>query len=314
MGIYSDGLPQLGDKIFITDGGLETVLIFHHKLELPEFAAYDLLREEKGYEILFDYFKTYFDLAEKHKKGIVLETPTWRANLDWGEKIGDSQQELDSINRQAVRLVKQIRDQFATDETPVVISGQIGPRGDGYVASMKMTIEEATQYHTAQIAVFAESDVDMVSALTINYVDEAIGITLAAQKFGLPVCISFTVETDGCLPTGETLEQAIKLVDEQTDKGPAYYMINCAHPTHFDHLFRDNNATLNRVRGLRANASCLSHAELDEAEELDEGNPTEFGEQLKQLNSLASQITVLGGCCGTDHRHIEQICKHTSSA
>ena len=310
MTITTQQLPQLEDKICITDGGMETDLVFHHQLDLPYFAAYDLLRHQQGYETLVNYYKTYAELAQSYQLGLILETPTWRANADWGAKIGDSPQVLEKFNLQSVKLIEDIREQYGDEESPIVISGCIGPRGDGYRPSQIMTITEAKDYHSAQIATFAKSNADMIAAITLNYVEEAIGVTLAAQEYGLPVCISFTVEIDGKLPTGESLKQAIYAVDQATDHGPVYYMINCAHPTHFSHLFQTQDAWLHRVKGLRGNASCLSHAELNESETLDEGSPSQFGAELSDLNSLSPHITVLGGCCGTDYRHIEQICKN----
>lgn len=303
-------LPQLEDKTCITDGGMETDLVFHHHLDLPEFAAYDLLRNQEGYATLVHYYKSYADLAQRYKLGLILETPTWRANSDWGHKIGDSPQALEQFNLQSVTLIEAIREEYGNANTPIVISGCLGPRGDGYTPSQFMTGAEAQDYHSVQIATFAKSNADMIAALTLNYVEEAIGITLAAQEYDLPVCISFTVETDGKLPTGITLEQAIQAVDLATDRGPVYYMINCAHPTHFSHLFKIQDRWVNRVKGLRGNASCLSHAELNESETLDEGSPTQFGAELANLKSLSPHLTVLGGCCGTDYRHIEQLCKN----
>lgn len=312
MGIYRDKLPQLGDKTFITDGGLETELIFHQARDLPQFAAYDLLRSEEGFETLYDYYKTYALLARQYSQGIVLETPTWRANADWACKLGDSPATLAALNRRAVQLIERIREEYASENTPIVISGCLGPRGDGYTPGETMSVVQAQAYHTEQVTIFADTEADMVAAFTMNYVEEAIGITLAAQEAGIPVCISFTVETDGRIPTGESLEEAIEAVDAATGGGPVYYMINCAHPTHFDHLFREGGGTLSRIRGLRGNASCKSHAELDESEVLDEGNPDAFGAELVELQGLAPQLTVLGGCCGTDHRHIEQVCINLS--
>lgn len=314
MGITTQKLPQLENKICITDGGMETDLVFHHQLDLPEFASYDLLRHQQGYETLVHYYTSYAELAQRYKLGLVLETPTWRANADWGDKIGDSPQDLKKFNLQSVTLIEHIREGYGNEDTPIVISGCLGPRGDGYTPSQTMTIAEAQDYHSAQISTFATSNVDMIAALTLNYVEEAIGITLAAQEYGLPVCISFTVETDGALPTGETLGQAIDAVDQATYHGPVYYMINCAHPTHFSHLFKTQDRWLHRIKGLRGNASCLSHAELNESETLDEGNPTQFGAELGDLKSISPHLTVLGGCCGTDYRHIEQICKNLVQA
>ncbi len=288
-------------------------MLFQQNINIPEFASYDLLRNEQGYKILFDYYAAYAKLGRKYKIGLVLETPTWRANPDWGRKIGDSQKNLDEFNALSVKLLEQIRSEYAIQDSPIVISGNIGPRGDGYVASDCMTVTEAQDYHTPQISVFAASNADLVSAITLNYIEEAIGVSLAAKAKNVPVCISFTVETDGKIPTGETLKEAISAVDQATGNAPAYYMINCAHPTHFDHLLKGED-WLSRIKGVRANASRLSHAELDESEQLDEGNPNEFGQQCCSLKSLSPYLNILGGCCGTDHRHIEQICKQLAFA
>lgn len=310
MGIYSHNLPQLKEQIFITDAGLETELCFHKNIKLPEFAAYDLLRTQEGYEMLFDYYATYAELARKYARGLVLETTTWRANRDWGKKIGDSPERLDQLNRKAVELLLHIRSEYASDTTAIVISGNLGPRGDGYVASQRMNAEQAKDYHLPQIQTLVDAGVDLITSLTLNYVEEAIGIVKAAQQVDIPVVISFTVETDGRLPTGETLQQAIETVDRETNNGPVYYMINCAHPTHFGHLFNEQQVWIKRVRGIRGNASSCSHEELDNAEVLDEGNPDEFGAQCHHLHKMSPNLNILGGCCGTDHRHIEAICRH----
>lgn len=299
-------LPQLSGKICITDGGMETDFIFNKEIYLPEFASYDLLRTQQGYETLFEYFKDYVELAQRFKLGLILETPTWRANSDWGKKLGDSLDALQQFNQKAVRLIEQIREQYQSEHAPIIISGCIGPRGDGYTVDSKMSVSEAQQYHATQIESFAQTNADMVSAYTLNYVEEAIGITLASKQFNLPVCISFTVETDGLLPNGETLGQAIDVVDQATDKGPVYYMINCAHPTHFFEILGDGQC-VSRLRGIRANASSCSHAELDEAEDLDDGDPQELGKQFAEIRMHFPHINIIGGCCGTDLRHIEQI-------
>lgn len=310
MGIYSRHLPQFQDRVFITDAGLETELVFQRKIDLPQFAAYDLLRREEGYQLLYGYFATYAELGARYGKGLVLETPTWRANRDWGQKIGDSPATLDRLNRKAVELLLHVRDEHETADSPIVISGNIGPRGDGYVAEKRMSTKEAREYHQAQITSLTEAGADIISALTMNYVEEAIGIVQAAQAVSMPVVISFTLETDGRLYAGDSLEEAIAAVDRVTGNAPAYYMINCAHPAHFEHLFAARQNWISRVKGIRGNASCRSHQELDNATNLDDGDPDEFGAQCHNLHLIAPQLNVMGGCCGTDHRHVEAICRH----
>lgn len=309
MGIYTDQLPQLNDQPCITDAGLETELVFTKGVDLPEFAAYDRLKSDLGTEQLIEYWSRFHDLASTRGLGLVLETATWRASADWGAKIGDSPEQLDAINRKSVKVLEHMRARHPG--APLIISGCIGPRGDGYSVATKMTSEEAREYHSVQIGTLADTNADLISALTLNYIDEAIGITLAAQEKGIPVVISFTVETDGRLPTGDTLKHAIETVDAATSEGPAYYMINCAHPTHFEPILDGKQDWTRRIMGIRANASCMSHAELDNSVVLDDGNPEELGQQYRQLLNRLPHLTVLGGCCGTDFRHIEQICNAT---
>ncbi len=309
MAKYRTDLPQLAGDLFLTDGGIETTLIFHNGLDLPEFAAFDLLKNTKGMEALHKYFCTYASIAKKYHVGFVLESPTWRASADWGAKLGYSAEELVEKNQQAIELLDNVRVEYEDENTRMVISGCVGPRGDGYNPSTFMTEEEAERYHTAQIETFSNTNADMVTAITMTYLEEAVGITRAASVSGMPVVISFTVETDGKLPSGQTLKEVIQKVDEATANYPSYYMINCAHPTHFEGAIAVNETWPQKIRGIRANASTLSHAELDEAEVLDDGNPTELGGQYKKLRNVLSNLNVLGGCCGTDHRHIEEICK-----
>jgi S-methylmethionine-dependent homocysteine/selenocysteine methylase len=293
--------------LFLTDGGVETTLIFHEGLDLPDFAAFYLLNTPDGEAALRRYFQTYAALANRFGTGLILESATWRSSSDWGRRLGYSSRALDDTNRKAIQMLEEIREEYETARSPMVISGCLGPRGDGYMPGDVMSAQEAEAYHAAQIDVFAGSAADMITAITMNYVEEAIGSVRAAQKADMPVAISFTVETDGNLPTGQTLKTAIKQVDAETSGYPAYYMINCAHPTHFEHILAEGGKWTDRIRGIRANASHRSHAELNEAPDLDMGDPVELGKQYARLKRRLPHLTVLGGCCGTDHRHLEQI-------
>jgi S-methylmethionine-dependent homocysteine/selenocysteine methylase len=297
-------LPQLSGDPFITDGGMETVLIFDYGLDLPDFASFVLLDDPDGVRALRSYYERFLDIARTRGAGIVLDTPTWRANADWGERLGYSPEALADANRRGVAFLEELRQDAG--ETELVISGCIGPRGDGYVVGETMSPDEAESYHAAQVETFAGTSADLVSALTMTYVDEAVGIVRASEKAGIPAVISFTLETDGRLPSGQGLKEAVAEVDAETRAAAAYFMVNCAHPTHFEHVLADGG--LERVHGLRANASSKSHAELDEAEELGEGDPHELAEQYRSLRRLWPNLTVVGGCCGTDHRHVDEIC------
>jgi S-methylmethionine-dependent homocysteine/selenocysteine methylase len=273
---YRERLPQLDDGLFLTDGRLETTLVFHDGFDLPCFAAFVLLDSERGRKALREYFDRYVPMAIAAGTGFVLESPTWRANPDWGAKVGYSLEALARNNRAAIEFLLELRDRYETPASPIVVSGAIGPRGDGYDPGTVMSAGEAAAYHSFQMGVFRDAGADLVSAFTMTNSNEAQGIVLAAKGADMPCVISFTVETDGRLPTGETLAEAIESVDAATGRSPAYYMINCAHPTHFDHVLDASEAWTKRLRGLRANSSRCSHAELDNAPELDIGDPHEL--------------------------------------
>lgn len=310
MAKYRNNLPQISDEIILTDGGLETTLVFHNGIDLPEFSSFVLMENSEGRNTLKQYFEKYIAIAKQNVLSFILETPTWRASSKWGEILGYTEDQLVDINQESVELLLQIRNEYETDKSKLIISGCIGPKGDGYVIDEMMTIEAAKNYHTPQIRTFSNSETDLVTATTLTYVEEAIGIVRAAESEGMPVVIGFTVETDGKLPSGHTIQYAIETVDAATNNYAAYYMINCAHPTHFQNAITGNQAWKQRIRSVRANASKKSHAELDESVVLDDGNPEDFGYQYGKLREELPNLNVLGGCCGSDHRHIAEVCKH----
>ena len=307
MTTYRNELPQLGEELFLSDGGLETTLIFHRGLELPHFASFVLMQNDDGIATLCDYYESYLDIASESGTGFILESPTWRANADWGAQLGYDAAALANVNRDSIEVLERLRQRYADRAGPIVISGNVGPRGDGYVADARMNADEAADYHAVQIGTFAGTNADMVCALTMTYAREAVGIVNAAAAHGMPVAIGFTTETDGRLPSGQALGEAIEEVDAATDSAAAYFMVNCAHTEHFDDTLQSGARWISRVRGVRANASRLSHAELDEAEELDDGDPGEFGRLYRRLRERLPQLSVFGGCCGTDHRHIDEV-------
>lgn len=309
MGLFRHKLPQLHDKKFITDGGLETSLVFHENIDLPCFASFTLLESEEGRRTLNNYFKRYAILAREHKAGLIVESVTWRANADWGRQLGYNAEQLRAINLLAVNELIKLRETYQSVDSPIVVSGNIGPRGDGYSPDLIMTADEAQTYHRTQIETFEQSEADMVCAMTINYVEEAIGIVRAARACNMPVCISFTVETDGRLPTGDSLQTAIETVDRETGGYPVYYMVNCAHPSHFQHVLAHEGNWADRIYAVRCNASKRSHAELNDATELDIGDPEELGTDYLKLKGMLKNLRIFGGCCGTDHRHIAQMCE-----
>jgi S-methylmethionine-dependent homocysteine/selenocysteine methylase len=307
-------LPQLDGGWFLTDGGIETVLIYQDGVELPEFAAFVLLETADGRDILRRYYRRYLDIAVAAPgAGFVLESPTWRAGIDWGAKLGFDVDAMQRINADAVLLMNELRAEYASlIAGPIVVSGCIGPRGDGYVAGAPMDPEDARGAHQRQADALAAAGADQITAVTMTSGAEAMGVARAAARAGRASVISFTVETDGRLPSGEALGAAIQAVDvDAASSGhdaPAYYMINCAHPTHFEAIVSQAGTWRERIQGLRANASTLSHDELDAMTQLDSGNPHDLADRYRRLRAPLSRLNVLGGCCGTDHRHVAAIC------
>jgi len=306
-GVYRNALPQLGDEVFLTDSGLETDLIFNEGFDLPEFASFVLVDDARGTEALEAYFRRHVEIAVEHNCGVILEAPTWRASRDWGARLGYPAAELRRVNQSAVELVAGIRGQvWDAASTPVVVSGCIGPRADAYRPDARMNEHEAEDYHTEQIGILAATEVDIVHAMTITYASEAIGIVRAAAGSGVPAAISFTTETDGRLPDGTTLAAAVDEVDAATGGSPLYYGVNCAHPSHFESALPGGTIAA-RVRSVRANASRKSHAELDESPALDAGDPMELAGDYLRLRAQHPSISIVGGCCGTDARHVQAI-------
>ena len=292
-------------RLMLTDGGLETVMVFLEGLELPHFASFTLLDSPEGRAALMRYYTGFLDEAAAQKAGFVLDSATWRASAGWGQVMGLDADQIDDINRAAVTLLHDLCTDRRASGQHIVINGVIGPHGDAYAPDQVLSATAAQDYHCRQVAVLAESGVDMVSAVTISSLGEAVGIAMAAQAVAVPVALSFTVETDGRLISGMTLEEAIGQTDEVTNGAPLWYGINCAHPDHFRHVL--NGDWVKRIGSLRANASRSSHAELDESLVLDDGDVAGLAQDYRDLLPLLPGLRVVGGCCGTDLRHVSAI-------
>ena len=304
-------LPQLDGRPMVTDGGMETDLIFHHGVDLPLFAAFPLVDSPSGRSLLTAYYDEYAAIARRAGAGLMLESATWRASGDWGDRLGYSPADLARVNRDAISMLAELRERYRDGLADVVISGMVGPRGDGYQPVEEPGPDEAAGYHAAQVEALAAAGADIVSAYTLTSIGEAIGIVRAASSAtsagsaGVPVAISFTVETDGRLPGGESLAEAITRVDAAAS--PAYFQVNCAHPVHVAAALAEPGSWRERIYGVRYNASTRSHAELDEAADLDEGDIGLLADRHRQLAAGLPALAIVGGCCGTDARHVEAL-------
>ena len=306
MSGYRDNLPQLSGDLYLTDAGIETDLIFNHGIEIREFAAHTLLPDPAGREAMADYFRGFLALANEYDAGYILDSQTWKAHMHWAADLGEDDAFLQKANEESIAFIAGLRQEFSGNKLPIVLNAPIGPQGDAYAPEAEVAAEQAEEYHSKQLGWLAATDVDMISALTFTQSDEAIGAVRAAKNVGLPVVVSFTVETDARLPTGQPLGEAISAVDEATNSSAAYFMVNCAHPDHFFHVL-DGSDWTRRIRGLRCNASRLSHAELDECEVLDAGDAEELAGQYRSLFESMPWLNVFGGCCGSDLRHVTKI-------
>lgn len=303
-------LPQLSGQMFVTDGGIETHMIFNEGHDLPHFSVFQLNDSEQGRQAMREYYRPYISIAQKAGQGFLFDTNTWRANPDWGALVGYDAERLHAVNVAAIRFCREVAGAFEAAGVPTVVSGAMGPRRDAWQYDAAMSVDEATRYHGPQVAAFAAAEADLVTAYTLTNVPEAVGIARLAEAAGLPCVLSFTLETDGRLPGGKGLGDAIGEVDAATAGSPAYYMINCVHPIHFASTLRHGGEWVNRIGGLRVNASMKSHAELDESEVLDIGDWQDLAQRYQRILPLLPNIRVIGGCCGTDHRHIGAICHH----
>lgn len=303
-------LPQLKGQMFVTDGGIETHIIFNEGYDFEHFTVFQLIDSEGGRAAMRKYYEPYVGIAKKAGQGFLFDTNTWRANPDWGALVGYDAARLRAVNKKAVAFCREISTMFSAEGIPTLISGAIGPRRDAWKHDAEMTVAEAEAYHLPQVAAFAEAGADFETAYTLTNTAEAIGIANAARSMGIACVLSFTLEIDGNLPGGMPLAQAIEEVDAATDAYPAYFMINCVHPVHFAATVRQGGDWVNRIGGLRVNASMKSHAELDESETLDIGDWNDLAQRYSRVLPLLPNIRVIGGCCGTDHRHIGSICHH----
>lgn len=308
MSVHRENLPQLDGDLFLTDAGLETHMVFHKGLDLPCFAAHTLLAHDRGRAAMTAWYDSFLSLALEVDAGFILDIQVWRAHPHFASALGVSVDELRRINHEAAAFAASLRRAHAMNPRPIVLSAAIGPRGDAYTPEALMTVAEARAYHGTQAGWLAETDADMISGLTFTNTPEAAGLVLAARDAGLPVAISFTLETNGCLPSGQPLGEAIEEVDALTASGAVYFMVNCAHPDHFRDAV-ETGSWRERIRGLRCNASRLSHAELDECEALDEGDIPDLASGYLDLLETLPQVNIVGGCCGTDLRHVTRIAR-----
>lgn len=302
----------LQDGPFLTEGGVYTHLMFDLNVELRNLAAFELLFDASKEAILKDLHRTFADIAIKYGVSIILDTETWRASSNWYKLVGTSAKQQTKIHPLALassrRLADYVRDKSEGKVNAIVV-GTMGPLNDAYKFDKDLSVEVARNYHRAQMLEFKANKAGAVGAYTLSTSTEALAIALEAKDATIPCFLSFTVETDGTLPSGESLQMAVERVDEETQNSVLFFMVNCAHPRHVRKAVENDGAWIQRIRGVRGNASIKSHEELNNSTELHSGDPVQFANDLLSLRDIFPQLVVMGGCCGTSPDHSIEIAK-----
>ncbi len=306
-------LPNTSDTLFLTEAGIETTLMYKKGWELNHFCLFELLQHDRFVADVRTYHARIIEVALKHKTGHILDGLHYRASPDWGALLGMPAQQLADLTAKGLDIYTDLSREYATEDTPIPVGCCIGPRGDAYDAKLLMTADQAEEYHSVQIETAKVAGVDFVSALTFNHIEEAVGVTRAAQAAGIPIIVSFSLNQKATLKTGPTLGEAIMAVEMQTDNAPLFYMINCNHPIDFSPALENPGNWIGRLQGIRPNASSLDHGMLCQLGHLEEGDPVELGQQMGDLAHRFPQLNVFGGCCGTDWEHLEQVAKNVLS-
>ncbi|WP_203564896.1 homocysteine S-methyltransferase family protein [Aliiroseovarius sp. PrR006] len=305
--------PRLENKFYLTEGGTETELLYKWGFELPEFAMFPLLDDPKADQVLRDMYRRYFDVAEKFDTGMLIMSHDYRASPDWGAKLGYSPEGLADMQRRTIDFLEGMRCEYQGRVSDVYIAGCIGPKGDAYGTGGDISEDEAEEYHSVQLSTLAATAADMAIALTFNNIPEAIGLVRAAEKLGIPLGVCLTLTTEGVLKSGPSLQAAIETIDERTNGAAAWFGTNCSHPLEFAPALANSGPWLDRIRCIRPNAVKMEQVALCRLGHLEDGDPVELGKQMGDVAERFPKADILGGCCGTDERHLSEIAKNVNS-
>jgi homocysteine S-methyltransferase len=304
---------QKEGRFYLSEGGSETELMYKYGFELPHFAMFPLLNNSDAVLKMREMYISYLEVAAKHKICALMGGLDYRASPDWGELLGYSPEGLAEANLQSIEFLREIANEYTSEIPGILIQGYIGPRGDAYERNENITENEAEDYHSVQLETLKKADVDLAHALTFNNIPESIGVARAAAKIGVPLGISLRLDSSSKLNSGPSLVEAITAIDKETDQSPEFYSINCSHPLEYEPAIEPGD-WINRVRGVRPNASKLEKIALCQIGHLEEGDPVELGEQCGDLARRYPHMDLWGGCCGTWNRHLEEIAKNVLAA
>lgn len=300
---------QQNGRFYLSEGGTETELMYKYGFELPQFALYPLLNNHDATSTMRGMFRSYLDVVARNEMNALMGGLDYRASPDWGKLLGYSPAGLAEANHQSIDFLRELAAEYVSDINEILIQGLIGPRGDAYERNTKITVNEAEDYHSVQLNTLKDANVDLALAITFNNVPESIGVARAAVKLGVPLAISLTLDTHSRLNSGPSLEEAITRIDAETGQSPEFYLINCSHPLEYEPAITPGN-WINRIRGVRPNASKMDKISLCKIGHLEDGDPEELGNLCGGLARRYPHMDIWGGCCGTWDTHIHEIAKN----
>lgn len=303
-------LPPMGSgEIFLTEGGSETEIMYRHGFELPEFAMFPLLDNPKAVSAMHGIFSKQLDVAAEFGLSFLLSGLDYRASPDWGAKLGYSPTALAEANTAAIDFLRDVAKGYEGQVPRLLFGGILGPRGDAYGLNREITADVAEEYHAVQLETLKLAGVDFACAMTFNNIPESVGAARAAAKIGVPLSVSLTLDSTHRLKSGPSLADAITEIDAQTgNDAPDFYLLNCSHPLEYEPALETED-WINRLRGVRPNASKMEKIALCKLGHIEEGNPVELGSQLRSLSERYPHMDIFGGCCGTGHSHLREIAK-----
>lgn len=302
---------QVEGRYYLSEGGMETEVMYKHGFDFPHFAVFELLKNPKAVSALQAMYRQYFDVVAKHQMVALVGGLDYRASPDWGALLGYSADGLSDMNHRCIDFLRDLAKEYIGEIDEILIQGFIGPRGDAYETNTVITEQESEDYHSVQLQTLKEADVDLASALTFNNIPESIGVAKAAARLDLPLCISLSLDGSSRLNSGPSLGDAIKTIDAATDNSVAFYMINCVHPLEYESALADES-WMKRIRGVRPNASVMDKISLCKIGHLEDGDPIELGNQIGDLFKRFPHMDILGGCCGTWDNHLDQMAQSVS--
>lgn len=292
---------------YLAEGGTETEIMFRHGYDFPHFAVFELFKNPEATERLRDMYKRYLDVVAESGFGALIGGLDYRASPDWADLLGYSREGLFDVQSQCIDFLRDVARPYHGQIPDIRICGITGPRGDAYALNKTITTDEAEEYHSVQMETLKSLDVDMVWAATLNNVPEAVGISRAAARHGLPVCVSFTLTSDHVLRSGPTLREAVEATDLQAGpEKPVCYGLNCSHPLEFAPALEPGD-WFKRVRNIRPNAAMMDKIALCKLNHLEEGDPVELAGHLGEMATAHPHIDMWGGCCGTWDKHLREI-------